>query len=409
MYSSQFDISAATAILKELYDGQPVKNEVYKNNPTYTMIPKKKDFYGKNHPVPIQIGTSQGRSATFSNAQGNQSANVFKEFLVTRVKDYSIATIDMETLLATSNDEGAFINGAKSVIDGAMRSAVNSISMAMFRNGTGSRGVISTIGSVATGVIQLATPADVVQFELNMTLQADATDGGTPRAALGYVIAVNRSLGQVTVSTSAGGAAANPSGWTTGDYLLVQGDLNALMSGFSAWLPTAGPTSTPFFGVDRTVDATRLAGIVYNGQAQSIEEALIDGVDLINREGGAPDKGIVSFTTFGALKKSLGSKVEYVDHKVGEISFRGIQLQADSGPIDIFPDRNCQENRCYMLQMDTWCLHSIGDAPRIIPYPDNNEYLRVYNEDSAECRIGFYGQLECNAPGWNGVVLLNVD
>ena len=74
-------------------------------------------------------------------------------------------------------------------------------------------------------------------MEVNQVLQANATDGGTPRAALGYVIARNVVAGTITVSaTTWGGAAGSPTNWTGGDYLLVQGDNNATISGLQAWL-----------------------------------------------------------------------------------------------------------------------------------------------------------------------------
>ena len=143
---------------------------------------------------------SQGRSSVFSTAQANQSAVQIQSFLLTRKSDYSIATIDNQTMLASATDKMAFLEGAKLVIDGAIRSIVLSLASAEFRSGTGSIGKIS---SISTGVITLTSASDVVQFEVNQVLQANATDGGTPRAALGYVIAVNRSGGTVTVQAPA--------------------------------------------------------------------------------------------------------------------------------------------------------------------------------------------------------------
>jgi hypothetical protein len=404
------NLTAMNAALKELYDGQVVENLVYADNPFLAMVPKKTDFGGKYKPIPIITGVSQGRSATFSNAQGNQSPVQIQSFLLTRVSDYSIATIDNQTMLASRTDKMAFLEGAKLVIDGAFRSITNSLASALFRSGTGSIGQISSIGSVGTGVIQLSNVADVVQFEVNQTLQANATDGGTPRAALGYVIAVNRSLGQITVATSGlGGSAANPSGWAANDYLLVQGDVNAKVSGLAAWLPTTAPApGSNFFGVDRSQDVTRLAGIRYDGTAQSIEEALIDSSSLLAREGGKPDVAITSFASYAALEKSLGSKVQYVDLKgPAEIAFRGIMINGANSMIKVFPDRNCQAQTAYLLQMNTWNLNSLGDAPQVLRYGDGLEMLRVSNADAGEVRIGYYSNLATNAPGWNANVALS--
>lgn len=402
------DLSAMNAALKELYDGQVIENLVYADNPFMAMVKKSTDFGGKYKPIPIITGVSQGRSSTFSNAQGNQSPVQVQSFLLTRVSDYSIATIDNQTMLASRTDKMAFLEGSKLVIDGAIRSCTNSIASALFRSGTGSIGEVS--GSLSSGVITLSNSADVVQFEVNMVLQASATDGGTPRAALGYVIAVNRSAGTVTVSaTGLGGAAGNPASWSANDFLLVQGDSNAKSSGLAAWLPATAPASGDnFYGVDRSVDSWRLGGGRYVGTAQSIEEALIDASSLVAREGGKPKVCVTNFASWGALEKSLGAKCVYIDHKgPAEIAFRGIRVHGANTTIDVFPDRNCQASRAYLLQMDTWALESLGDAPQILRYGDGLEMLRVYNSDAGEVRVGAYYNLRTNAPGWNATVSLS--
>lgn len=402
------NLTAMNAALKELYDGQVVENLVYSDNPFLALVPKKTDFGGKYKPIPIITGVSQGRSATFSNAQGNQSPVQIQSFLLTRVADYSLATIDNQTMLASRTDKMSFLEGAKLVVDGAFRSITNSLASSLFRSGTGS---IGAIGSVSTGVITLSNANDVVQFEVNQTLQANATDGGTPRAALGYVIAVNRSLGTVTVSAlGLGLAAGTPSGWTAADFLLVQGDNMAKIKGLAAWLPDTSPSpGDSFFGVDRSQDVTRLAGIRYDGSAQSIEESLIDSSSLLAREGGKPDVCITNFATYAALEKSLGSKVQYVDMKgPAEIAFRGIMVNGANSMIKVFPDRNCQPQKGYLLQMNSWCLNSLGEAPQILRYGDGLEMLRVSNADAGEVRIGYYSNLSSNAPGYNANVTFSV-
>jgi len=404
MSALYLDLTAMNAALKELYDGQVVENLVYADNPFLAMVPKKTDFGGKYKPIPIITGVSQGRSSTFSNAQGNQTPVQMESFLLTRASDYSIATIDNQTMMASRTDKMAFLEGSKLVIDGAIRSLTNSLASALFRSGTGSIGQLS--GNPSTGVCTLTNAADIVQFEVGMTLQANATDGGTPRAALGYIIAVNRTAGTLTVSaTAVGGSAGSPSGWASGDYLLVQGDVNAKIKGLAAWIPSTAPGSTAFFGVDRSVDVTRLGGVRYDGSAQSIEEALIDGSSLLAREGGKPDCAIVTFASYAALEKSLGSKVQYVDLKgPAEIAFRGIMVNGANSMIKVFPDRNQLAQTAHLLQMNTWALESLGDAPQILRYGDGLEMLRVYNADAGEVRCGYYAQLRTNAPGWNAYV-----
>lgn len=407
--SQYLDLSAMNAALKELYDGQVVENLVYADNPFLAMVKKNTDFGGKYKPIPIITGASQGRSSTFSNAQGNQSPVQIESFLLTRVADYSIATIDNQTMLASKTDKMAFLEGAKLVIDGAIRSITNSVASSLFRSGTGSIGKIGSISTSGSGpyisAITLSNANDVVQFEVNMYLVATLTDGGAASSDVGVVTKVDRSNGIVTISTSASPSVT----WASGSFLVVQGDLNLKPKGLAAWLPASAPsTGDNFFGVDRSVDPTRLAGVRYDGSAQSIEEAIIDASSLLAREGGKPNVMIVSFASYAALEKALGAKVTYTELKgPAEIAFRGIMINGANSMIKVFPDRNCQPLTGYLLQMDTWALEGLGEVPQILRYGDGLEMLRVSNADAGEVRVGAYYNLRTNAPGWNAVVKLS--
>lgn len=398
MANQLFDTTSANAVLKELYDGQLPENMVYEDHPLFAMLEKKTDFGGRNYPLPVQYAVSQGRSSDFLTAQSNASANQFVEFLLTRVKDYSIAYITNELLLAATTDRESFIRSATNLVDGAITSATASLSSSLFRSGTGT---IGQIASITAGVITFVDPQMVTQFEKNMVLQSNATDGGTPRAALGYVIGRNGAAGTITVAATFGGAAGTPAAWAVADFLLVQGDNNLKLKGLAGWLPVVAPVpGDNFFGVDRSSDS-RLYGIYQDYSSESIEEGLIDGSQLLAREKGSPDVAILSYTSWGALEKSLGAKVQYLDLTKGEIAFRGIMINGGKKQIKVFPDKDCQGLTAYLLQMNTWVLASLMEAPMILKYGSNDEMLRVYNADQAELRVGMYGNLGCKAPGWN--------
>lgn len=393
-------------MLKEYYDGQKVQIMTYAKQPFLAIVPKDEEVQGKYYPVPTQFEVNQGRSATFANAQGNQTAPAYAEFLVTYKTDYDVATIANQALEASMGDKGSFMRLATNMVDSAIRGLTISLGSSLFRSGTGSIGQIS--GSVSTGVITLINPADVSQFGVGQTLQAASTDGGTPRAALGYVIARSVRNGTVTVSATAqGGSAGTPSSWGANDYLLVQGDSNSKLSGLSGWLPLTDPTSSDnFYGVNRSPDY-RLFGVSYDGSGQPIEEAVIDHSMLLEREGAGADYLVSNFGSVAALTKALGTRRSYIEMEgPAGIGFRALVVDGAGGPIKVLADRNCQVQTGWMLQLDTWKLISIGPAPKILRYEDRLEMLRVYNSDSAECRVGAYPNLICNAPGWNGQLKL---
>lgn len=416
------------AALKELYSGDDyMKDLVYKKNPLLALIPKNESpsgMAGKYLPVPLIYGTPQGRSASFSSAQGNQTAPSLASFFVYRVSNYALATITNELMEATKDDAGAFIDEAKLVIDSSIQNISNDLALDLYGSANGVRGQLA---SITSGVITLSDPSTVVNFEVGMTLVTFSISGTTytqsTAAALGYVIAVNRSSGTVTVSdTSVSGSAATPTNWSASfPNIAVQGDVafGALtvqtsflkVSGLSAWIPASAPGNTDnYWGVNRSADVTRLAGVRFDGSAETIEEALIDGSSLVAREGGMPDMCFMSFASYAALEKSLGSKVQYVDikHEEADIAFQGLRVHAPYGPITVIPDRNCPAQTAFLLQMNTWKLRSLGKCPHILTYGlEGLEGLRVGNADAMEVRIGYYGNLICNAPGWNCRVSLS--
>lgn len=419
--------SNQVAALKELYTGDDyMKDLVYKKNPLLALIPKDESpsgFAGKYIPVPLVFGTPQGRAAIFANAQANQTAPQLSSFFVYRVSNYQLATITNELLEATKDNAGAFVDEAKLVMDTAIRNISNDIALDLYKDGSGNRGAISAI---STGVITLTSPSDVVNFEVGMTLVSYSVSGVTytqsTSAALGYVIGVNRYTGTVTVSATVGGAAGTPTNWSTSfPQLGVQGDVAFgtlsvrtsynKISGLAAWFPSTAPSaSESFWGVDRSVDSRMYGVIAQNTSTETIEEALIDAASLVAREGGAPDMCFMSFASYAALEKSLGSKVQYVDvkHEEADISFAGIKMHAPYGPITIMPDRNCPAQTAYLLSLETLKLRSLGKAPHILTYGlEGLEGLRVGTSDALEIRIGMYGNLVCNAPCWNAVVPLS--
>ena len=405
------------AALKELYEGGDyMKDLVYKKNPLLALIPKNEapaGFAGKYIPVPTVFATPQGRSATFSNAQLQQTAPGLASFFVYRVSNYQLASITNELLEATKEDAGAFVDEAKLVMDTAIRNITNDLAADLYKSGTGSRAQISSAG-MTTG----ATPAcsfvvadlsQIAQIENGMLLVASASDGGAVSADTVLVTGVNRSTGVVSGTSSTAASSSLSGNWAASSYVLVSGDqvVSSVMqkvSGLAAWIGTS-----VFWGVDRSQDS-RLSMMDFDFSDRPIEEALIDLAAQINLNGGAPDMAFVNFSTYAAIEKALGSKVQYVDvkHDEVDIAFSAIRLHSAYGPISVVADRNCPAKTVFMLQMDTLCFRSLGKAPHVLTYGlEGLEGLRVGNADALEIRIGYYGNLISNAPIWNGRAKLN--
>lgn len=407
------DLVSFDAALKEHYTDQRVKNLVYKNNPFMAMVPKYERFGGRNLPIPIQYGVPQSRSADYATALALKpgASSQFERFVLTRVRDYCLATIDNETMEASVGDPNAFMEAAITEINSAIHSATRSAAMKQYRSGTGSIGTVDAAGAAAL-TITLANPNDIVNFEVGGTLVGSAVglgDGGPLLPGSAQITGIDRSAG--TLTTTGANWDAQIVGLAAGDFLYYQGDAanagpNVAISGLAAWLTDdATALAAPFFGVTRSTDATRLAGNVVDGTLLTVEEALIDGASRVAREGGRPSHVFLNHLHYSELLKSLGSKVEYCrsapsDADVGEISFSGLRLHTPTGSVVVVPDHNCPTGVAYMLQMDTWKFYSLGMAPKILQ-PDGMRVLREPSLDALEVRVGYYAQLGCTAPGWN--------
>jgi hypothetical protein len=114
------------------------------------------------------------------------------------------------------------------------------------------------------------------------------------------------------------------------------------------------------------------------------------------------DKGYENRRIYSLVSRNNKMKRELTQ------TWAGITIHAAYGPITVIPDRNCPSQIAYLLSMDTFKFRSLGKAPHILTYGlEGLEGIRVGNADALEIRIGYYGNLICNAPGWNCVVSLS--
>lgn len=391
--------------IKEHYTPEMVENMVYMNNPMLALIPKYEEMRGEYFVQPVQYADVQSRSASFSTAQSLSTSSALKgiKFNVTRVKNYSLATIDNEAMEASKGNANAFMELATNVIDTAIHTLSRDLAIGLYGNAAGAKGQVLAEPAETSGTFSftLKDPEQITNFEVGMSLVIySAETGGLIRTSDGsddewLVAGVDRVNGTLTLTgtyNSSGTIAAN-------DYIFQEGDRGLKMSGLADWLPST-VSATAFFGVDRTADSTRLGGLRYDGSAQPIEEALIDALYLSGREGARIDHMFMNFKKYAELEKSLGSKVVYDTLQVGQVGFNAIRLAGPRGVVRVVADQNCPSDLAYGLQLDTWKLGSIGKA--VSPAAnDGNRWLRQTSDDGVELRYRFYGNAICKAPGYN--------
>lgn len=441
--SGALGMQEISGILKQIYDGQKLAILYYKNNPGWAMFKKREDFYGETYPLPTIVETPTGIANVFANAQlpnqlinggsgtaGNQGPAKFVKFMLTRASAYGVHIIDRQAMLSASNNIGSFVNGQMAQMDAMIQGVTNLLSQQLYRSGSGSIGSISTIGTVATGVIQLVNPTDVRYFTVGQVCLAtnvDPIQGATvtQRAGYGYVVSLNRSAGQVTIGNAAAAnplTPATPSGWTTGDFIAINGtsplngptvssaNVPVALTGLMAWIGNSQNItgSDVFFGVNRSIDNWRLGGGFYDGSqnGQSVEEALYDASTNLFMEGGYPSHVFVGPNAYSALQKSYAARNIFETELEGPkdesgtplMYFKGITMQGAGSTFIVIADRNCPPYSAFMLTLEDWAIYSLKAAPHVVD-DDGVSFLRQTSADAFEFRLAAYSQIGCSAPG----------
>lgn len=408
-------VSSIAYALKRLYPQRRIENLVYQDNPLLAMIPKEGNFEGAVIALATRYADTMGRSADFSTAQtrGQATNNNGVQFLVNRVKDYQLYTLETEAILAGKSDRGALVQTLDTEVSSALNNIGRSQAMALYRDGVGDIGSVASISGAGPFTVTLANPNDITNFEYG---QMVVVSTGSTRTAIlrnsggGVAITgVDRDAGTFTIAT-------NPDTITAGDYLFLKGDRQVAaitantqwlrMSGLEAWNPSAAPTAgDSFFSVDRSVDASRLAGLRIDISAYNPEEGLVIALNRLAREGGRPSNLFLNYVDARNIQLALGSKAETVYQQVGDIGFSSIRIRGPKGDVTITPDQNAPSGVGRLLTLSTWKLRHLGDLVNVLDM-DGSRLLRESSADRFEGRMAFYGNLTCNAPGLNARLIM---
>lgn len=399
-------ISALTNILKSRYDQKVFHQLFYRKAPFIGQLDKDEKFGGNNARISLRYGAPQGGSFTFSVAQANVTSSSDVAFLLTRARDFQISGISGEALAAGDGDENTIYNTLRGEMEGSMRNLNRSLQIHSWRNGGGQRAQLNN-SSTSTTVGTLKQAADITGFEVQMKVDLSVDDGYNAGGTLGgvraagplTVIALDRTAGTVTFNANI----STLTGASTTDYLFRNGDYSLGPAGVSRWIPATAPTTGDnHFGVDRSVDVVRLAGIRYAGNGGNKEETLIDAAELAGREGAEELTCFINNLDRSDIVKSLGSKALYepVVSTDGDIGYRALNVEGPDGTIKVFSEVNVPRGSFFLMDMSTWRLKSAKGVPRILD-DDGLKMLREANNDGYQWRMGGYFNYACEAPGYS--------
>ncbi len=416
------------ALLKELYPAGVPEDMLQRDHTFLSMVSKDQEAYGEYMVIPVIYGGPSGRSAdmaTLLGATGPIGPSRSAKFSVSIVEDYGATWINELTMKKAMNDRGAFVNARKFEIDAVLTQLGESLSHALFRSGDGTVGQGDNAWTITGTVITLSRKSDTKFFHLGMQLDFIDNNGGIPASAraLGatyrvVVTAISEDAGTVTCALDSNGATVtNISTYYTSldndDWIAPAGDYNSAwattgaekIKGLAAWIPLTAPVlgSDSFWGVDRGVHPTRLAGHRLDDSTAPAEDSIMTLAEVMRERGAKPKICILSPRQFSKVSKRLNAKVEYQGAGGNaDYGFTSFGVATSAGVLKVYTDSDCPEDRGYLLNMDTWKLKHLGGLPEIVS-TDGLTMLRRPGLDQVEVRARYYANLVCTKPGDNGV------
>jgi hypothetical protein len=381
-----FDIDDAQPVLEEFYGDFGLMNTVYEDNPAFGMVQKKK-VSGKHYDWPVKYKNTQNRSRTGSTALNKANTWAALDFNAPTPADYNADSITLDALSAAEDDETRFVEVLSETVDSVLAALGNNAGTDVFSDRGASRG---QAGVVSTTSLTLSNIEDVVRFEVGDELVSSEANGlsGTLQAGSATITAIDRDTGILTTDVD----------WTTqiplldtDDYLFCAGDWGIGRAGLPDWCPasTSG-LATSFYNVNRSLDATRLAGSRIDGSGLPLLNALRKGMTRLAREGCKPDAAFCSFDNYNSIVTELDNKVQYqktgANDEDANVGFDGITISGAKGKITLYPDRSCRTTEMYILKMASFCCIHRQAKPVKIDNKDGNLVSREPSEFGYDVR-----------------------
>jgi hypothetical protein len=417
-------VSDYANLLRSLYPTGVPENLAVVDNPGFGILPKSTNFVGDYWKVRMLYGDGAGRSATIANAVSSSAAVSAANFNMTRMRDFAEFLLDLEAM-ESSMGVGADAELLQTTVDAKINRLGASLGHACYRDGTGSLCQVTDVASVP--VLQCVDPDDLKHIQVGDVLAS--SNGSTKTAATRAagtntmtVTAKDENAGTFTVGAGITGLADNDWLFIAGDRQAAQITAHSMMkkiAGFDAWLDGdvgALTAADAFYGTTRSTDS-KLLGVLLAPTIPyaTVSQGLVDIQSHVNsRPGAKVDNILVNPIQLRKLKeevdiKTSNTKMVKAMMPTGTkavVSYQGIVIDGDKGPITVLSDSNCPNGLGYALTTKSWEFKSLHEAPRFMNPNGAKDILRQINTISFEGVLGYFGNMACKAPCWNGRVVL---
>jgi hypothetical protein len=386
----QFDLTEASNLFKIKY--KELSENVYNSaNVLLGRVKKSYNFTGKQMLQPIPQSFSGGvGSGTLPVA----NTAIYEDAIILSKKVYATVEVDREAIKASMSDEGAFVQATKEVAKKGVESWMRNMSRILFNDGSGSLGVIASLTDNTGGNYTLVITAATFK-EANFE-ERDLINIETGNSDLFEIESVNPSTREVVVQRITGSQVPANS-----DELFMQGSEDNDPQGLKGALSA---TSGSLYNIPV---GRRWKAFQVDASAATISPDLMNKFMLgVEKQcGKSPNLILTSYKQFEKLLNVLEDQKRYpLDPRSealkGKISFSGIEFMSTRGPIGIFAERFCEDDRMYFLNDNHI---EIYHRPDFGWFDDDGTVFLRTSGDQYEARYGGYLQVYIQ-PSFHGVL-----
>lgn len=319
-------ISADQSILSllKVYYKDGVENLMFRNDPVLKALSKEK-IEGKTYNFSAMYGRGGAVSANYTIAK-KVAANNTKtaEFAVEPGQLFSVCSFNQKEVLASKTRAGAFMKVAGAKFFASTEAFRKQMAASFYHRGYGELCYSNYSTAITANVaFDLTLPSHAVMaIDIDSQLVLKATVESAVVKAHLTVTNIDDANGVVTVVSD-----TTVSAPLATDVICFDGSMDAngnplLPVGLGAWLPTVGKRTGAgwttyikkrFYGVDRSVAPSRLAGAFVDGTGDAKKiDTIIKLLKQARRQGSAADMIVMNDNDWAAVSKEIEATNTYM-------------------------------------------------------------------------------------------------
>lgn len=403
--------AALSDAFKTIYKGD-LTNRSKRKTPLGQKIKKLDDFYGESLTLFHNFGLNHGIYPTLSATLPTAVSGKVAKWIIPETADlYGRLTLDNPSMMRASKDIGSYIRIKAKEVDGILSNLrMQRLGTHLWADGAGDLARIESVtGSNPVTAITLTNYQDAVKFEGGGKQKlhfATTRTGGTLKvdgAATTWVFQVDKinrynSSGKavLTVSLVAGTGATTQI--AANDYIYNYGQYDTGPKGIGAWIPSADPSATTFFNMDRTVEMQMRSGWrgTWEGNIADTAKRLASVMSpYMDPE--FSNMWLSEYRWYQLEQELTAQGRFYVDEtKSKEFGTSALRMVTPAGSVSIMCDPFCPNDSLFLLKHDDIEIHSTG--PLIHMCDEDLEALRLSDADGVEIRYRSLAQVAIPNP-----------